>query len=83
MDHSYVISSPLVLLIFGSPYKKGENTKKNREAQNGTVLNDTVLLLPLDMQQGKKKVFEFFFFLYSLSQPNIDKSYPSYTLPSC
>jgi hypothetical protein len=83
MDHPYVISSPLLLPIFGSPYKKKEKIPKKKKAQNGTVLNDTILLLPLDMQQGKKKVFEFVFFPRSLSQPNIDKSYPPHALPSC
>jgi hypothetical protein len=48
--------------------------KKREEARNGVVLNDTVLLLlPLDVQQGKKKVFEFVFFPHSLSLPNLTK----------
>jgi hypothetical protein len=48
--------------------------KKREEARNGVVLNDIVLLLlPLDVQQGKKKVFEFVFFPHSLSLPNLTK----------
>jgi len=48
--------------------------KKREEARNGVVLNDIVLLLlPLDVQQGKKKVFEFVFFPHSLSPPNLTK----------
>jgi hypothetical protein len=48
--------------------------KRREEARNGVVLNDiVVLLLPLDVQQGKKKVFEFVFFPHSLSLPNLTK----------
>jgi hypothetical protein len=41
---------------------------KKKEAQNNFVLNDTMLLLPLDVQQGKKKLCSPTFSL-SLSLP--------------
>jgi len=37
----------MLLSIFGSPHKK------RRETQNNVVLSGTLLLLPLDVQQGK------------------------------
>ena len=56
--------------------------KKKGEAWNGVVLNGTVLLFPLDVQQGKK-VFEFVFSrALSLSLfPQLDQTPTSNTPP--
>jgi len=58
--------------------------KRGGEARNDVILNDIVLLLPLDMQQGKKKVFsrfEFVFFtvLTFFLFPQLDKTLTSRT----
>jgi hypothetical protein len=66
----------MLLSIFGSPHKK------RRETQNNVVLSGTLLLLPLDVQQGKIN-----FLLFSsvssrltLSPPHWPKHYENPTL---